>query len=445
MANWQTQYQVTINANPSTAGTLSPSGTNIWVNEGELSVSAGSNAGYAFTTWAASGHITVASTTSPTTIATINGTGTLTANFELIAFTITASANANGNISPSGSVGVSYGGSQSFIITPNSGYHIDSVLVDNVPVGAVSSYAFNNVTASHTIVASFAINTYTITVTSSHGSPTASAQVNYGGSFTASVTSPEPIDETHQWVCTGYSVDGGNNVNDTSYTFTDVTADHTIVFNWQARIIITPITATQDSNGTELTTGTPFTFETSGNITATQISNPTMIINETENTVTLSMNLTGPSGTTGFCNMTIPKSTMPAGVIPTPIVYIDGQLAEQQGYSQDADNFYVWYSTHFSDHIVDVIFPATATEPTSTPTPTPTPTPTSSATATATPTQTVTPSASPSTSPSAQATQQPEPSNLIPVFAGAIAIAIIAIVFILLVAKRKKKKSENQA
>ena len=37
------------------------------------------------------------------------------------------------------------------------------VLVDGVSVGAVTSYTFTNVTANHTIAASFAINTYTIT------------------------------------------------------------------------------------------------------------------------------------------------------------------------------------------------------------------------------------------------------------------------------------------
>ena len=37
------------------------------------------------------------------------------------------------------------------------------VLVDGVSVGAVTSYTFTDVTADHTIAASFAINTYTIT------------------------------------------------------------------------------------------------------------------------------------------------------------------------------------------------------------------------------------------------------------------------------------------
>jgi len=58
---------------------------------------------------------------------------------------------------------VNYGASQSFTMTPNTGYHVADVLVDGVWREAVTSYTFTNVTANHTIAASFAINTYTIT------------------------------------------------------------------------------------------------------------------------------------------------------------------------------------------------------------------------------------------------------------------------------------------
>jgi hypothetical protein len=78
---------------------------------------------------------------------------------------ITASAGTGGSISPSGSVSVNYGASQTFTITPNTNYGIANVLVDGTLVGAVSTYTFSNVTANHTISASFAANTYTYTLT----------------------------------------------------------------------------------------------------------------------------------------------------------------------------------------------------------------------------------------------------------------------------------------
>jgi len=68
---------------------------------------------------------------------------------------ITASAGSGGYISPSGTVTINYGESKTFTITPYSGYKISNVKVDGVSVGAVSKYTFQNVTANHTIEASF--------------------------------------------------------------------------------------------------------------------------------------------------------------------------------------------------------------------------------------------------------------------------------------------------
>lgn len=70
-------------------------------------------------------------------------------------YTITATAGIHGSISPSGSVSVIHGGSQSFTITPNTGYAIANVRIDGVSIGAVRYYTFENVTSSHTIEAVF--------------------------------------------------------------------------------------------------------------------------------------------------------------------------------------------------------------------------------------------------------------------------------------------------
>ncbi|MBI4691615.1 MAG: Ig-like domain-containing protein [Nitrospirae bacterium] len=80
---------------------------------------------------------------------------TCTATFTLKTHTITASAGSGGSISPSGSVTVNQGSSQTFTITPDTNYSISDVTVDGASVGAVSSYVFGNVTANHTITASF--------------------------------------------------------------------------------------------------------------------------------------------------------------------------------------------------------------------------------------------------------------------------------------------------
>ena len=70
-------------------------------------------------------------------------------------YTISATANSGGSISPTENSSVLATGSKVYSITPSSGYAISNVLVDGVSVGAVSSYTFSNVNANHTISASF--------------------------------------------------------------------------------------------------------------------------------------------------------------------------------------------------------------------------------------------------------------------------------------------------
>jgi len=94
--------------------------------------------------------------------------------------TITATVGANGSIFPSGYVVLNNGGNPTFTFAPNSGYHIDSVIVDGVKVDSTTSYTFNNVTSNHTIRAVFAINAYTLTVNAENGSVTKNPeQTNY--------------------------------------------------------------------------------------------------------------------------------------------------------------------------------------------------------------------------------------------------------------------------
>src|SRR5205807_2224809 len=113
---------------------------------------------------------------------------TIAATFAINTYTILAStADANGSISPSGSVNVNHGADQPFTITPNAHYHVADVLVDSGSVGAVASYTFTNVTANHTVVASFAIDTRTITATTGANgsiSPSGAVTLSYGGSQT---------------------------------------------------------------------------------------------------------------------------------------------------------------------------------------------------------------------------------------------------------------------
>lgn len=72
-----------------------------------------------------------------------------------MAHSIIATAGSGGSITPAGSVTVNNGANQTFTIKPNSNFFIEDVMVDGVSHGKITSYTFNNVTADHTISATF--------------------------------------------------------------------------------------------------------------------------------------------------------------------------------------------------------------------------------------------------------------------------------------------------
>jgi outer membrane protein assembly factor BamB len=90
----------------------------------------------------------------------------------------------------------------------------------------------------------------------------------------------------------------------------------------------------------------------SGNVTSSQISNA--YITSDQSTSAVYLTVTGVGGTAGFSNMTIQKDLICNGTIPT--IYIDDQIAEKQGYAQDGDNYYVWYTVDLSSHQISIMF-----------------------------------------------------------------------------------------
>jgi hypothetical protein len=79
-----------------------------------------------------------------------------------------------------------------------------------------------------------------IQVDSAHDVPTASAWVDLGNDFTASVTSPTPDNGTGtRFSCTGYKIDSGSLTLGATYKFTSVGAPHTIEFDWIRQYYLT--------------------------------------------------------------------------------------------------------------------------------------------------------------------------------------------------------------
>jgi hypothetical protein len=163
---------------------------------------------------------------------TMNAAHTLAVTAQLQTFTITPLALGNGTISPSGATSVNYGGSQSFNITPSIGYQVAMVEVDGASVGWMTTYSFNNVTSNHTITAYFSpIPTYTLTAgTTANGtiSPAGATIVSQGGSQIYTIT------PNAGYQIGTVTVDGASVGAVTTYTFTNITGNHTIAATFVA-------------------------------------------------------------------------------------------------------------------------------------------------------------------------------------------------------------------
>jgi hypothetical protein len=116
--------------------------------------------------------------------------------------------------------------------------------------------------------------------------------------------------------------------------------------------------------GAELATTVPATngagakvdLGISGNVASSQISNATITSYPPTKTTTVSFTIAARAllSSEAFYNMTIPKTAVYHGT--SPVVYIDGLQASQQGYTQDANSFYVWFTTIQSLHHASIQF-----------------------------------------------------------------------------------------
>jgi hypothetical protein len=146
---------------------------------------------------------------------------------------INTTAGTGGAIVPSGNVSVPAGTDQTFNILPDNGYKILNVVVDGVSIGAKNSYTFYDVSANHTIMATFktAPNNFIINVTAGSGgtiSPVGNVSVTAGTNITFNIL-PEDGYKLLDVIVDGVSIGA-----EASYTFTNVSANHMIMATFKA-------------------------------------------------------------------------------------------------------------------------------------------------------------------------------------------------------------------
>ncbi|MBI3634213.1 MAG: hypothetical protein HY228_01180 [Candidatus Yonathbacteria bacterium] len=148
----------TITSTTGTNGTISPLGATILLQGADQTYTITPTSGYVVDTLTVDS-VSIATTTSYT-FTNAQANHAIAVTFSLIppppgTFAITATAGANGGVSPTGVTIVTQGNSQTYTITPSSGYSIGTLTVDTVSIATSTSYTFTNVQTNHTIEATF--------------------------------------------------------------------------------------------------------------------------------------------------------------------------------------------------------------------------------------------------------------------------------------------------
>lgn len=152
-------------------------------------------------------------------------------------FSVTATAGANGTISPAGVASYFYGQNAEYTVAAALGYYIASVTVDGQTTNYTQddnmtayTYTFGNINANHTIAVTFAQKTYTVTVNAgAHG------DITPGTSDFAWGTTPTfTITPAAGYGIVDVTVDGQSQGAIISYTFPALTANHTIAATFSA-------------------------------------------------------------------------------------------------------------------------------------------------------------------------------------------------------------------
>jgi hypothetical protein len=319
--------------------------------------------------------------------------GSLTATFAINTYGVTVNVGADGS-SNLASQTVNWNTQLNFVFTPDAGYSVSNVAVNGTSVGAATSLSLT-ITGDTTVDVSFAINTYSLTVSvGADGSSNIASQTVNWGSVENFVFTPDAGYSVADVVVNGTIDEGAV----TSLSLT-ITGDTTVGVSFAINTFT--IAVTQTANG-GISPGTS---------TVNYGATPSFTITPNTGYHIASITANGAS---------VPVTSSAGQTYQFSAVSTDGSLT-----ATFAINTYTLTST----------LTPTATPTSPTPTPTPTATPTLTPDPTATPTLTPDPTATPSPTPS--------PTPLYVVLTAVIIVAAIILISAGIAIKRSKRKLDK--
>ncbi|NLF43613.1 MAG: hypothetical protein GX587_13035, partial [Bacteroidales bacterium] len=180
-----TQFTISLSANPVSAGTLTGGGT--FIQGTQATVTATANTGYSFVNWK-EGNTVVS--TNPSYSFEVTANRNLTANFQTIQYTISASSNPTQGGSISGAGSYNHGAQVSLTATANTGYSFVNWKEGSTVVSTNASYSFT-ASANRTLTANFSQQQYVIAASANPvegGSTTGAGSYNHGAQVSLTAT-----------------------------------------------------------------------------------------------------------------------------------------------------------------------------------------------------------------------------------------------------------------
>ena len=245
-------YEITATTNPANAGVITGAGTYDHGTTCTLTVTA--NPGYSFINWTKDGE-EVSDTESFSF--TVTAAGNYVANFEVIGYEITVTANPEAGGTVTGAGVYDYGATATLTATASEGYTFVNWMKDGEVIATTTTYSIT-VTESASYVANFNLNSYEITATAN---PEAGGTVTGAGTYNHFETCTLTATTNEGYTFTNWTMNGEVVSTSTTYSFT-VTGAASYVANFSLNSYEITATANPEAGGTVTGAGTYNHFET---------------------------------------------------------------------------------------------------------------------------------------------------------------------------------------
>ena len=238
-------YAITATANPSAYGQVSGGGT--YTYGSNCTLTATPSEGYHFVSWTLNGSVV---STSATYQFQVSGSGSYVANFEIIGYSVTATANPVEGGSVTGVGTYAHGTTCTLTAAPATGYHFVNWTLNGTEVGTSLTYQFE-VTGDLSLVANFEVDSYEVTATAD---PATGGTVTGGGTYTYGSTCTLTATANTGYTFINWTSNNGVVSTEPSYNF-DVIEGGSYVANFE-EIESHTVTVNQVEGGTIYATPT---------------------------------------------------------------------------------------------------------------------------------------------------------------------------------------------